>query len=54
MTLAYLTNREAHGDAGMPPWSSLILSSITGSVSVCEESDAVVPSWHEHERASYR
>lgn len=53
MTLASRTNCEVHGDAGMPPRSSLILSSITGSVRVCEESDVAVPSWHEHERASY-
>ena len=44
MTMAYRTNCEVHGDAGMPPRSSLTLSSITGSVSVFEESDAYVPS----------
>ncbi len=54
MTLAYRTNCEVHGDAGRPPRSSLTLSSITGSVSVCEESDVSVSSWHEHERAPYR
>jgi len=53
MTMAYRTKCEVHGDAGRPPRSSLTLSSITGSVSVYEESDAYVPSWHEHERASY-
>ncbi len=53
MTMAYRTNCEVHGDAGSPPRSSLTLSSITGPVSVFEESDAYVPSRHEHERAPY-
>jgi len=48
MTMAYRTNCEVHGDAGSPPRSSLTLSSITGSVSVCEESDGYVPSWNEN------
>jgi hypothetical protein len=48
MAMAYRTNCEVHGDAGVPPRSSLTLSSITGSVSVFEESDGYVPSWKEN------
>lgn len=48
MRMAYRTNREVHGDAGLPPRSSLTLSSITGSVSVFEESDAFIPSGNEN------
>lgn len=48
MAMAHRTNREVHGDAGVPPRSSLTLSSITGSVSVFEESDGYVPSWNEN------
>jgi hypothetical protein len=48
MVMAYRTNCEVHGDAGVPPRSSLTLSSITGSVSVFEESDSSVSGWHEN------
>jgi hypothetical protein len=48
MAMAYRTNCEVHGDAGVPPRSSLTLSTITGSVSVFEESDGCLPSWHEN------
>jgi hypothetical protein len=48
MALAYRTNCEVHGDAGVPPRSSLTLSSMTGSVSVFEESDGYVPGWNEN------
>ncbi len=48
MTMAYRTNREVHGDAGFPPRPSLKLRSITGSVSVSEESDGYLPSWEEN------
>jgi hypothetical protein len=48
MAMAYRTNCEVHGDAGVPPRSSLTLSSIAGSVSVFEESDGYVPSWNEN------
>lgn len=48
MAIAHRTNCEVHGDAGIPPRSSLRLSSITGSVSVFEESDSYVPSWNEN------
>ncbi len=54
MTMAFRTSCEVHGDAGKPPRSSLTLSTITGSVSVFEESDAAVPGWNENEHASYR
>ena len=47
MKMAYRTSNEVHGDAGMPPRSSLKLSSVTGSVSVFEESDGHIPSWDE-------
>ena len=47
MKMAYRTSNEVHGDAGMPPRSSLKLSSVTGSVSVFEESDGHIPSWSE-------
>ncbi len=45
MKMAYRTNNEVHGDAGKPPRPSLKLSSITGSVSVFEESDGHFPDW---------
>jgi hypothetical protein len=45
MKMAYRTSREVHGDAGNLPRASLMLSSITGSVSVHEESDSHVPNW---------
>jgi hypothetical protein len=48
MAMAYRTNCEVHGDADVPPRSSLRLSSATGSVSVFEESDSYVPSWNEN------
>ena len=47
MKMAYRTNSEVHGDAGIPPRASLKLSSITGSVSVFEESDGHIPQWDE-------
>lgn len=45
MKMAYRTISEVHGDAGIPPRASLKLSSITGSVSVFEESDGQIPNW---------
>lgn len=45
MKMAYRTSSEVHGDAGIPPRASLKLSSITGSVSVFEESDWHFPQW---------
>jgi len=47
MKMAYRTSSEVHGDAGVPPRASLKLSSITGSVSVFEESDGHIPNWSE-------
>jgi hypothetical protein len=47
MKMAYRTSSEVHGDAGAPPRASLKLSSITGSVSVFEESDGHIPQWDE-------
>jgi hypothetical protein len=47
MKMAYRTNSEVHGDAGIPPRASMTLRSITGSVSVFEESDGHVPNWDE-------
>ena len=47
MKMAYRTSSEVHGDAGIPPRASLKLSSITGSVSVFEESDGHIPNWGE-------
>jgi hypothetical protein len=47
MKMAYRTKCEVHGDAGIPPRASLSLRSITGSVSVFEESDSHVPTWVE-------
>jgi hypothetical protein len=47
MKMAYRTSSEVHGDAGVPPRASLKLSSITGSVSVSEESDGHIPDWSE-------
>jgi DUF4097 and DUF4098 domain-containing protein YvlB len=47
MKMAYRTSSEVHGDAGVPPRASLKLSSITGSVSVFEESDGYIPNWAE-------
>lgn len=47
MKMAYRTSNEVHGDAGIPPRSSLKLSSVTGSVSVFEESDGHIPDWDE-------
>ena len=47
MKMAYRTSSEVHGDAGIPPRASLKLSSITGSVSVFEESDGHTPNWGE-------
>lgn len=47
MKMTYRTNSEVHGDAGVPPRSILKLSSITGSVSVFEESDGYIPNWAE-------
>ncbi|HXZ04525.1 MAG TPA: DUF4097 family beta strand repeat-containing protein [Ktedonobacteraceae bacterium] len=47
MKMAYRTSSEVHGDAGIPPRASLKLSSITGSVSVFEESDGHIPQWGE-------
>ena len=44
MKMAYRTNCEVHGDAGIPPRASMTLRSITGSVSVFEESDHPLPS----------
>ena len=46
MKMAYRTSSEVHGDAGKPPRASLKLSSITGSVSVFEESDGHIPDWN--------
>ena len=43
--MAYRTSSEVHGDAGIPPRASLTLRSITGSVSVFEESDGHIPNW---------
>ena len=43
MRLVYRRDSEVHGDAGLPPRSSLKLSAITGSVSVFEESDVALP-----------
>ena len=45
--MAYRTSSEVHGDAGIPPRASLTLRSITGSVSVFEESDGNLPNWGE-------
>jgi hypothetical protein len=45
MKMAYRTSSEVHGDAGVPPRANLKLSSITGSVSVFEESDGYIPNW---------
>jgi DUF4097 and DUF4098 domain-containing protein YvlB len=45
MKMAYRTSSEVHGDAGSPPRASLKLSSVTGSVSVFEESDGHIPNW---------
>ena len=47
MKMAYRTSSEVHGDAGIPPRASMKLSSITGSVSVFEESDGHIPQWAE-------
>jgi len=47
MKMAYRTSNEVHGDAGVAPRSSLKLSSVTGSVSVFEESDGHIPNWVE-------
>jgi hypothetical protein len=47
MKMAYRTSGEVHGDAGNPPRPSLKLSSVTGSVTVCEESDGHIPNWDE-------
>jgi len=47
MKMAYRTSSEVHGDAGAPPRASLKLSSVTGSVSVFEESDGHIPIWSE-------
>jgi putative adhesin len=47
MKMAYRTSREVHGDAGIAPRASLKLNSITGSVSVFEESDGHIPNWGE-------
>jgi len=47
MKMAYRTSSEVHGDSGVPPRASLKLSSITGSVSVFEESDGHIPDWSE-------
>jgi predicted membrane protein len=47
MKMAYRTSCEVHGDAGIPPRASLKVSSITGSVSVFEESDGHIPNWGE-------
>jgi len=49
MKMVYRTSNEVHGDAGIPPRSSLKLSSVTGSVSVFEESDGHIPSWDKNE-----
>ncbi len=46
MKMAYRTSSEVHGDAGRPPRASLKLRSITGSVSVFEESDGHIPDWN--------
>lgn len=46
LRLAYRTNGEAHGDAGLPPRSSLKLSSFVGSVSVIGESHTTDPGRH--------
>jgi hypothetical protein len=48
MKMAYRTSSEVHGDAGIPPHASLKLNSITGSVSVFEESDGHIPNWDEN------
>jgi hypothetical protein len=48
MKMAYRTSSEVHGDAGIPPRASLKLNSITGSVSVFEESDGHIPNWDEN------
>lgn len=48
MKMAYRTSSEVHGDAGIAPRASLKLSSITGSVSVFEESDGHIPNWDEN------
>jgi hypothetical protein len=47
MKMAYRTRNEVHGDTAIPPRASLKLSSITGSVSVFEESDGYIPQWDE-------
>lgn len=47
MKMAYRTSSEVHGDAGFLPRASLKLNSITGSVSVFEESDGHIPQWAE-------
>ena len=47
MKMAYRTSSEVHGDSGVPPRASLKLSSITGSVSIFEESDGHIPNWSE-------
>jgi hypothetical protein len=48
MKMAYRTNNEVHGDAGLPPRASMRLRSSIGSVSVYEESDSHIPSWDEN------
>jgi hypothetical protein len=46
MSLGFRTNGEAHGDAGLPPRSSLKLRSFVGSVSVIGESRTDDPARH--------
>jgi hypothetical protein len=48
MKMAYRTNNEVHGDAGLPPRASMRIKSNIGSVSVFEESDSYLPNWGEN------